>query len=426
MISRCLTLPALAAAAALWPAAPARALQPLDTFLRGARTFSPDNREARANTQLSRAQSTAAVSRLLPGLSANGSYTANQYEEVLPLGNGQSAVLQPKDLWQGTAVLTVPLADLGNFVRARAARTAERSAALSQEDVALRDESLTAQRYYQVLADRGLVESSERALQVARVNLALSQHQREAGAAAGLDVDRAQAEVERQVQQLAGARLGLEVDARALASLTGVDPQLEGPVALADDLHEEPPVESFVPSDAELPSLAAAIEARRSQEQTASAQRLSLLPTLSGSLSEYATTAPGIPEPAWQAVLGLRWSFDGTNLAAIRAEDARLDAAAAREVRARLAAHDAIHDAWHTVRTDIARSRSARAQLQVSQRAADLARDRYRVGASAQLDLLQAQRDAFAADVNRIQADADLANARAQLRLAAGRSLLPN
>jgi len=37
---------------------------------------------------------------------------------------------------------------------------------------------------------------------------------------------------------------------------------------------------------------------------------------------------------------------------------------------------------------------------------------------------LQAQRDAFAAEVARIQADADLVNARAQLRLAAGKSLL--
>jgi len=37
---------------------------------------------------------------------------------------------------------------------------------------------------------------------------------------------------------------------------------------------------------------------------------------------------------------------------------------------------------------------------------------------------LHAQREAFIADVNRIQADAELANARAQLRLASGRSLV--
>ena len=41
-----------------------------------------------------------------------------------------------------------------------------------------------------------------------------------------------------------------------------------------------------------------------------------------------------------------------------------------------------------------------------------------------QLDLLQAQRDAFQAEVTRIQTDANLINARAQLRLASGWSLL--
>ncbi len=70
---------------------------------------------------------------------------------------------------------------------------------------------------------------------------------------------------------------------------------------------------------------------------------------------------------------------------------------------------------------DIANSRSARAQAKASDHASRLAQDRYEVGVATQLDLLQAQRDAYSADVARIQSDADLANARAQLRLAAGR-----
>ncbi|HZZ86268.1 MAG TPA: TolC family protein [Anaeromyxobacteraceae bacterium] len=426
MISHSWTLRALTAATALWLAGPTRALQPLEVFVRGARTWAPDNREAQANTALSRAETLAAESRLLPGVSVTGSYTRNQYEGALPLAGGKVAVLTPQESFDAVAVLTVPLADLGNFARAGAARTASRATRLSEQDAALQTEALVAQGYYQVLADRGLVESSQRALDVARTTLTLTQRQRAAGAVAGLDVDRAQAEVERQVQQLAGAQLRLELDVRALASLTGVAPELTGPVELGDDLHEEAPLESFVPEDAALPGLAAAVEARRAQEETARAERLALLPSLAGTFSEHATTAPGAPDTAYQAVVALRWAFDGTSVAAIRAEDARLDAAAAREVRVRLARHDAIHRTWNTVHTDLARSRSARAQAQVSQRASDLARERYRVGAAAQLDLLQAQRDAFAADVNRIQADADLVNARAQLRLAAGRSLLPN
>jgi outer membrane protein TolC len=75
------------------------------------------------------------------------------------------------------------------------------------------------------------------------------------------------------------------------------------------------------------------------------------------------------------------------------------------------------------VRTAIARSRSARVEAEVSARAAQLAQDRYEAGTSSQLELLQAQRDAFSAAAARIQADADVVNSRAQLRLAAGQSL---
>jgi len=42
-------------------------------------------------------------------------------------------------------------------------------------------------------------------------------------------------------------------------------------------------------------------------------------------------------------------------------------------------------------------------------------------GASTQLDMIQADRDAFAANAARIQADSNLLNARHQLRLASGR-----
>src|SRR3977135_2113194 len=66
---------------------------------------------------------------------------------------------------------------------------------------------------------------------------------------------------------------------------------------------------------------------------------------------------------------------------------------------------------------------SARAGREAAFHAATQARERYRAGTITQLDLLQAQRDAFNAEVSRIQADADLVNARAQLRLSSGQSL---
>jgi outer membrane protein TolC len=120
----------------------------------------------------------------------------------------------------------------------------------------------------------------------------------------------------------------------------------------------------------------------------------------------------------------LTWSVDLTTLANIRAQDASADAERARELRTWLSSGDSIHQQWNTVAAGIARSISARAGQQAAAEAAQQARTRYAVGNITQLDLLQAQRDAFTADVNLIQADADLINARVQLRLATGRSLV--
>jgi outer membrane protein TolC len=93
-----------------------------------------------------------------------------------------------------------------------------------------------------------------------------------------------------------------------------------------------------------------------------------------------------------------------------------------REARSRRAVSDLIYEAYRRVENGIVKSRSARAQVEAANKAADLAVERYQAGVSTQLDVTQAQRDAFLAEASRIQADADLAFARASLRLAAGRS----
>ena len=69
------------------------------------------------------------------------------------------------------------------------------------------------------------------------------------------------------------------------------------------------------------------------------------------------------------------------------------------------------------MRASIDRARAARAQLAAATSAADLTRDRFGGGMQTELEVLQSQQDAFRADVARIEADADLAYARAALRL---------
>jgi outer membrane protein TolC len=175
--------------------------------------------------------------------------------------------------------------------------------------------------------------------------------------------------------------------------------------------------------------VAAAAENSRAAEQQAEAQRFGYLPSIAGTLTERGTTQPGFTGHnwTWQAVVGFTWSLDLTTPANVQVQDATSSATRAREQRVRLAARDGIHRQWETVSSSIARSRSARAGRDAAEHASDSARNRYQAGDITQLDLLQAQRDAFAAEVSRIQADADLVNARAQLQLATGTSLLkPN
>ncbi len=421
----------LLAAAAVAAAARASALQPLEEFLRGARASGADEAEARAVRRQAGADASGALGRALPRVSLRGSYTRNQYETKIDLPAAAGAApatvtITPKGQLDGAATLEVPLVDLATFAGIAAARTGARAAGSAAAATDLRVQAQVAQAYYQLVADVALVESSRRALDVARTSLRTAEQQHDAGIAPLLDVDRARAEVERNVQQLAAAELQVSLVARALESASGVAPDLRGQVALVDDLHEEPPLEGFQAGDEQLPSVAAAIESRVSSEQQATARRLALVPSLSAIVTERATNATGFAgrEASWQGIVGLTWSFDLTTLANIRSQEAAADAARAREQRARLAARDGIHQAWMTVRTGIARSRSARAQAEVSAHASQLARERYEAGTATQLDLLQAQRDAFAADAARIQADADLVNSRAQLRLAAGRSIV--
>src|SRR5439155_12756293 len=136
-----------------------------------------------------------------------------------------------------------------------------------------------------------------------------------------------------------------------------------------------------------------------------------------------ATAFLGGHNEAYTLALSLVWAFDLGTPAGIRARNAEATAAAAREREAALVIGDAIFRAWSTIEADIARCRSARAQAAVSARAAEIARARYHSGVATQLDLIQADRDAFAAEAGRIQSDADLLNARLQLRLAAGQAM---
>ncbi len=415
-------------AAALLTASPARALQPLEVFIAAAHERNPDAQQARANLAEQNALADYSLGRQLPGVSVKANYYRNQYQVTLtvPTPPAQTFLIQPRNEWFGTATLSVPLVDLAGFWRIAAARTNAESYARTLAATILTVEGTAIQDYYQLLANMALVATAQNYLDVSRENLRLTEAKLRAGTATRLDVDRAVADVESQVQQLASARLQVVLAARDLQSTTSIVPDTSSAMELTDDLHLEPDLSTFEADLPNVPSVTAAIFATRAAQQQADSYKLALLPTFAGSITEYNTNAPSFEPSRWyyQAAITASWTFDLTYVANIRSYNAGAAAARARELKAWLTAGDAINRYWNTVLADIAQSRSARAGRDASVHAAEQARVQYRAGTATQLDLLQAQRDAFRAEVTRIQDDANLLNSRAQLRLAAGHSLL--
>src|SRR5438046_1715970 len=86
---------------------PSLALQPVETFVAGARQRNPDALEARANLAQEEAQADSTLGRVLPGISARGSYTRNQYSssiDIAPPGQApQPITVVPSDQWDGSA-----------------------------------------------------------------------------------------------------------------------------------------------------------------------------------------------------------------------------------------------------------------------------------------------------------------------------------
>jgi outer membrane protein TolC len=401
---------------------PVLALQPLDVFVAKARAYNPQNREVEANRSLADAQAGEMVARALPGVSATATYTRNQWDVSFV---GLSVL--PRDQLDASAILSVPLVDLAKFARISGANRSAEAAAHQQEATARQVEAEVVQLYYQLAAQLALVEVARKALDVVRIDLKMTEGAANAGDADALDVSRARAEVEQRSQQLTGAELEVALTSQALTSKTGVRPDTGSAPELADDLHAEPAIEQFLAGVATTPSVLAATQTRAAAQRGVSAQELSLVPALGGTLIERYTNATGFlngHHTAYAAAVSLTWALDFAIAPSIRARKAEAGAAVAREEEASLAVTDAVVGAFKTIEAGIARSRSARAQAIAADRAADIARTRYRAGASAQLDMIQAERDAFAANAARIQADSNLLNARYQLRLVSGRGSL--
>lgn len=405
--------------------APASAQQPLEAFLDAADEHAIDVVEARALASQAGSAVDEARARLLPSFTASGAYTRNEVAVLvsIPTGVGaevRQATITPYDQLTGTFTLSVPIVDLSAWETFFASESSAEAAEARVESSALDVRATTVTAYHQLVAARAVLRSALRAIATAEENLGVASARASAGLASELDAARASADLERARQNVAEAELQVALAERNLVVLTGLRPT-DAEATLDDDLHDEAPLDAWLTHAEARPSVRAASLDREAAERSRDGAWMALLPTLAGTASERVTNAAGFgPEAQWALGLTLTWTLDFGRPATIEAREDAVAVVAAREERARLGAETAIFEAWHRVRSLVARARAARAAEEASAHGASVARARYDAGTGTQLDVSQAERDLFAAEVSRIQADADLVVQRLLLRLRAG------
>lgn len=409
-------------AAASFYAASAQATQPLEEFLAHAKNENFDSREKRAETAQREWEESAALGRLLPSFTARGVYQFNEYEVSAQLpGMPEALVITPKHQLDAILQLDIPIIDLSSYHRYQQSKHFADATALQEALVGTAVDRAVSRAYYSFVGASALADAAERNLQMAEANLSFVDARHEAGAALELDLERAKANLARSKQDVADAELMRTLASRTLETLSGLSPT---PVAhfTEDDLRGEGSLADWL-SVTDTPS--ARVQAKLS-EAAASGRRASgsaLLPTLSANAQERFTNATGFAGRssvyALQAVLS--WRLDYGTYANAKAQSAQAELQRIREAKELRSTEDSIFEAYQRVEAGIAKSQAARAQAEAAKKAADLATERYRAGASTQLDVTQAQRDAFQAEAMRIQADADLEYARVSLRVAAGK-----
>jgi outer membrane protein TolC len=399
----------------------ASATEPLQAFLDRSKTHSFDAREAAATEQHRSAEANAALGKLTPSFTARGVYTRNQEEVTITLPMGPSVVITPLNQLDAFLQLDVPIIDLANYHRYKAAQALTESAHEQRGATTIDVSRSVARAYYQFLGASALLRSANESIKAAEANLKNVDDRRSAGAATDLDHERAAASVSRAQQDLADAELSAALAGRSLETLSGLTPSVADGIE-PDDLHSEGTLSGWLGSARETPQDRVARKLGEAVDHNRKAANRALLPTLSANAQERITNASGFGgrSASYTLQLVLLWKLDYGTIAGSDAQSAALEVQKVRVERTRRAAEDAVFEAFRRVEAGLAKSRAARAQSAAAERASSLAMDRYSAGVATQLDVTQAQRDAFLATAARIQADADLASARASLRLAAG------
>lgn len=420
----------------------------LKDFLQGADEMNVDRRLSREQVRRAAAEYQQAWMGLLPSLTATAGWTHNQYVaelntarslqpllDLLPPGvidadklaeiqNQPSTVIIPKNQLDAALRFELPLIDPNRWLRAAGADLVAQGSRIKDELTADVIRRGVINAYYGYAAALAVRDSAKKTQAVADAQLKLVEARVGVGAGTELELLRSKAEVQRSRQTIADTEAVVATSGRALETLTGRTPAAA--IALPEnDLREEPGVTELEKGLDTLPALRAANMDVRTAERALLASRLAILPTVTAQFTERFTNATGFQGQGTLYNLGVNlvWRLDVPTFQGMAVQSAANQMAALQAEKTRLQARDQLNSDWQRLNAALIKVKAADAQVEAAARAAQVARDRYAVGATTQLELIQTDRDLFGAEVGQIQAKTELALARASLRISAGKPL---
>jgi outer membrane protein len=374
-----------------------------------------------AREEIARAEALAKQVRAtwLPILNANGTYTRLDNDRVL---NGR--IILGQDQLSANLTLTVPLVAPRQWVayaRSKDAIELAKAASVdSRRDVAL----VAARAYLTVIAQKRVLNSSQRALVTAKAHEDYSTTRFQGGV--GNRLDSVRAAQERATAEVR-VKSGLAALARSQEAL-GVALGEEGSLDAAED-----------PTLASPPTVDAAIAEAATRRSDIAAQRdrvdfahksvrdswVDYLPVLSAIAQPFYQTPPTLTQPqtGWQAQLVLTIPlFDGGARYGVHDERQALEAQARTRLEGALRqARSEVRVAFEALRRADEGLVSARDAAKLAREALELAQLAYKAGATSNIEVIDAERRAHEAETQAAVAEDASRQARLDLLAACGR-----
>lgn len=329
-----------------------------------------------------------------------------------------SRAIQLQDQLTAVIRIDLPIIDVARWVRVAGAGINKESAELRE---AYTKDLITRQvvgAYYGYAAALALRRSAEKSLAAAEAQAKLMEIRTQAGSTTELDLARARAEVQRNRQTVADAVSMIATSRRTLRTLTYVEPPDTLP-EWADNTAPEPTLDELEGRLDQLPAVKAADKEAKGGELASTGAALTLVPTVNANFTENISNATGFTgqNAAYSFGLTAAWRLDVPTVANIAGAAALANQARLAAEKTRLQSRDQINSDFQRFTASLIKIEAAKSQVAAAERAAQVSRDRYAVGATTQIEVIQAERDLFTAEIGQIQARTELATARASLRL---------